>query len=284
MTRGKLSVETVRAIAAGVIIAGLIAETLVVAPLLPLGTDWNYVFGRFDLLWPYAPKSQLLFRNVPWTVLFLPHRWLPLEQGNAINMLLNIIVPFLVIVKLKGGWRAMVLLYTFPLYLLLLWVNNIDWIPALIYLMPEWATVPVAAIKPQAVAGALAIYAKRAWEKERGLGLARMAAPMVVVLAVSVVVWPAWWTGITPPVYNEAINASTFPVMVPLGAWLAWKAWRDNDEFLAATATIFFLPFIGSYSISTVMMVLACKHSKIAVGLWLAVWITFAMRFRPMLF
>lgn len=274
----------VRVVAAATIGVGLIAAFALLAPALPLGTDWNYVFGRFDFLWPYTPKTELLFRNVPWTVLFLPHRWLPMAQGNAINMLLNIVVPFLVIVKLKGGWRAMALLYTFPFYLLLLWVNNIDWIPALIYLLPEWATVPVAAIKPQAVAGALLIYAKRAWEKDRALGVAVMAVPMIVVLAVSVVVWPNWWTGITPPVYDEAINASTFPIMVPLGVWLVWKAWKDNDEFMAATATVFFLPFIGSYSISTVMMVLACKHPRIAIGLWLAVWITFAMRFRPMLF
>ena len=279
----KISLSRQHLMGGGVIVM-LVALFLFAAPYMPLGTDWNYVFGRFDFFWPYTPKSQLLFRNVPWTVLFLPHRWLSLVQGNAINMLLNIAVPFLVIVKLKGGWKAMALFYSFPFFLLLLWVNNIDWIPALIFILPSEWSAPIAVIKPQAVAGAYLIHAKRAWKKDGVLGVAQIGMPLVLVLGLSYVVWPGWFGGLTAPVYSEVINYSTLPIGLPFGVWLLWKAWRDDDEFLAATATVFFVPFVGVYSLSTVMLALVCKHPKAAFGLWLAVWLHYAVAMRPMFF
>lgn len=268
------------------IAATLLGLTWAAQGIIPIGEDWRETFSRLSVRWPYEHNASATpahkFYGVPWTMLLLPHALLPLELGNAINFLLNLTVPLAVIAKLKGGYRAMVIVYLSPFYFQVVAVNNIDWVPLLAFLMPASFAPILFSIKPQSLGGALLIFTKQAWQRWRWRG-ALIFAPLALLLTASVFVWPGWWHAVGAPPLDANINAAPFPVLVPFGLWLMYRAWKEDDAIMAACATPFLVPYMTPYAATATMTVLACKHPRAAFAAWIATWVVAGVAIRGMI-
>ena len=287
--KARLSPATLLAAAVLFIVIGVLFVAL--RNMIPVGVDWNYSFHGLPILNPYAfnetrpPWSRVYFP--PWTMFFLPHTQLDVHTGNAINYLLNLLVPMIVVVRLtqalepdderrKHRYKALFLTYTSPFYLQLMATNNIDWLPLLAFLLPETLSGIILVCKPQAVGGAFLIFVKRT----RGMAL----IPLAIVIVLSFVVWPGWMTKVQMPPLNVAYNVAPFPLMIPLGLYLLWQGWKGNDEVLTASATPFLVPYMTPYAASANMTLIAARYQKTALMIWLVMWVGVGIGVRGMLF
>jgi hypothetical protein len=120
--------------------------------MYPIGMDWRDTFSKVDELWR-APHVLGGFTSPPRLVALLPHAWLPTNWGNTDNFTLNVLMILAVIRRFKGGWPALLLVFTSPPFFDLARTNNIDWIPLLSVLLPPMWGLPLLAVKPQAIGG-----------------------------------------------------------------------------------------------------------------------------------
>jgi hypothetical protein len=95
--------------------------------------------------------------------------------------------------------------------------------------------------------------------------------PAVLVLA-SFAVWSWWPAHLGAGTPGKAWNLGVFPVGIPFGAWLLYRAWQWDDEYLAAVSTVLFTPYVAPCSLAAVLAVLACKRKQAAVWLYFALW------------
>jgi hypothetical protein len=241
---------------------------LLYAPLMPVGFDWN-IYNVSSLAQIKAPYAMPGFVGIPFAFFVLPHSLLSVAIGNTINLWLNIIVIMLVARKYSGGWWWLVTLLaiTTPIGALLIRNNNIDWIPLAAFLAPDWLAYPLWACKPQVLAGAAVIRFKR---NPNLLCL----VPLVLVGIASVIIWGAWWQQLGGGVEYQNWNYAPWPWLIPVGLYLLWWAWRENDEIIAASATIFFVPYFAPYSLVGLHVLIAARNKRLGFGLWvLSYWL-----------
>lgn len=243
-----------------------------------VGVDWEFSFdpamSNFLDYWDHSS-----YVGFPWLLFFIPHGLLPLALGNAINLTLNILVPLAVIMRYRGGWQAVALLYTSPFFLDLMRTNNVDWIPLVAFLLPLWAGLPFLVAKPQVLGGAALIWLKKHWRQPLWV------LPAALMVLVSVGVW-----GITEPLaandtqalYTADWNFAPFPFMVPVGLYLLWKAWQREDAVVGAAATPFLVPYFAPYSLVPLLTLLACTHRRDALYVWVGFWVYFIVSLRRM--
>lgn len=232
----------------------------------PPAVDWEYSFSPLSEHWrdPFVIPS---FTNPPWVIAFLPHAWLPLKLGNAINLFLNIAVILAVIRRFGGGWKLMLLVFTSPNFFDLARTNNVDWIPMLALLIPNSFGLPLLVIKPQALGGVALIWWKRnkfSW---------KMLLPLTVVLAASFLMWGAWPLRTGLPENVAWWNFAPWPLGILLGLYMLWRAYQENDEILAAAATPFLVPYIAPYSITALLAMAGGRYKKEVFFAYISFWI-----------
>jgi hypothetical protein len=227
---------------------------------VPVGFDWRIYADAT----PTTPYSTPGFIGTPFAYLFLPHALLSANIGNAVNVCLNVLAIVLVTRKYAGNrwYIASLLAITTPQGLLLMRNNNIDWIPLMSFLVADWLAYPMLAVKPQALAGAAVIRFKRnpSWLQ---------LLPLALVGLLSVIVWPFWWQRLGGDVASQSWNFAPFPYLLPVGVWLLWKAWREDDEIIAACSTMFFVPYVAYYSLVGVHALIATRDRRAGALLWL---------------
>lgn len=196
-----------------------------------------------------------------------------MKTGNAVNLCLNIIFLSLAIRRFGGGWATLLLTFTSPFFFDLARTNNIDWIPTLAILLPPMWGLLLLAVKPQSVGGIALI-----WWKRHHFSL-RLFIPLLVVVALSLAVWGLWFFKIQNP-SNQPYNFAPWPVGIPVGLYLLHKAYRSDDEVLAAAATPFMTPYIAPYSFTLILALLGGKYQREAFYLYLGGWIFFVIEAR----
>jgi len=237
----------------------------------PVGVDWEvtYADAARNLRDPYDGTT---FTNPPWLLLFLPHAFLNLQLGNAINLIVNFAVLLLLIRKFGGGTQAILMVFTSPFIIDLARTNNIDWVPALgLLLPPTWGLV-LLSTKPQSI-GAVALI----WWKEKNFSI-RMLAPTIALLGLSLIIYGLWFTRVAGLPDGAGLwNIAPFPFGVPLGLYLLYIAYRAKDYedgiVLAALATTFITPYVAPYSLNTVMALGASRYRREAFIVWIASWV-----------
>ena len=251
-----------------VILGCVIVTGAILRNYYPIGVDWEYTYNRLSLTDPYSIKS---FINPPFTILFLPHSFLPIRLGNTINIILNISVVLFAVRKLGGDWKSIGLIFTSPVFFDLCRTNNIEWLPLLgLTIGPNLGSVFLIC-KPQSLGFALIIWAKRNWKI--------LLLPTGVVL-LSFVVWGFWPLDVAFSPINKSFNFSVLPIGLPYGVYLLWRAWKEDDEYLAAVSTPFFVPYIAPYSFVGILTVLACKYPKAAIWFYFGIWAFAIIEFR----
>lgn len=239
----------------------------------PIGIDWLATFSELSDHWrnPFGIRT---FTNPPWVTLFLPHAWLPVRWGNAVNFLLNILLVSAVIWKFKGGWQTLLLVFTSPVFFDLARTNNITWLPLLAVLLPPTWGLPILAIKPHTIGGAALIW----WKRSRYS--ITMLLPALAVVGASFLIW-GWWPAKFGLIEDAGIwNFAPWPLGLPLGAYMLYKAWKLDDPFLAAAATPFLTPYIAPYSITAVLAYVGSKYRREAFFVYVAFWVYFVVESR----
>jgi hypothetical protein len=243
-----------------------IASVAIMVIVAPVGIDWQTwnITTISDIQSPYSMHD---FTGMPFAFFVLPHALLQVSLGNAINLTLNIMVMVLVARKYAGAqWHiAIAIAMTSPMFANLLMSNNIDWIPLAAFLVDDWLAYPLLAMKPQVLAGAAIIRFKRNPYVVRLL-------PLFAMLIMSVLLWGAWWQHLGNGLTALPWNFAPFPYMIPMGVYLLWFAWKQDDEIIAAASTGFFVPYFAPYSLAGLHLLLACRHRKAAIWLWCFSW------------
>ena len=258
-------VTITNSIAITVTVTVLVAIVIAVRAFVPIGVDWQGTFATLPDVWrnPYANE---MFTNPPWIIALLPHAWLPLSWGNAINFVLNIAIISALIIRYKGGVVAFLLTFTSPMMIELLRTGNVDWIPALAFLLPPMWGLPLLFIKPQVLGGAALI-----WWKRSGYSI-RMFVPLVILLLISIAIWGLWMTVGGLPDQAFWWNFAPFPLGIPLGIYLLVRAFREDDEIMAAGSTAFLVPYFASYSLVPLMALLSTRYPRAAFVLYIGFW------------
>jgi hypothetical protein len=226
----------------------------------PLGVDWEYTYSRLNIRDPYTVKG---FLNPPFTMIFLPHSFLPDQLGNTINILLNISVVLYAIHKLGGDWKTLGLVFTSPVFFDLCRTNNIEWLPLLGLTIGPNLGGTLLLCKPQSLGLVFLIWAKRNWKI--------LLVPIGVTI-LSFLIWGFWPNNVGFNPMNMPFNFSILPIGIPYGIYLLWRAWKEDDEYLAAVSTPLFAPYIAPYSFVGVLTVLGCKYKKAAPWFYLGLW------------
>jgi hypothetical protein len=233
--------------------------------VMPVGVDWEFTFSQIPKIWR-DPYQLWLFTNPPWIMALLPHAWLPLRLGNALNFLLNI---FLIIGAGRaagGGRMALALTLTSPVFFDLARTNNVDWIPLLGFVIgPAWG-LPLLAAKPQALGGAAVVWVAEAFRRRAW----RVFLPLAAVLAVSLA-WGFWPAHLNVP-KDVMWNFAPWPWGLPLGGWLLYRAIKTNDPFLGAASTPFLVPYLAPYSAAGLFGIAAARWPRVAQVIWVALW------------
>ena len=245
-----------------IILLGLFVLMLV----MPLGRDWQ-TWDVTSITQMQTPYSMPDFAGMPFAFFALPHALLNIDIGNAINLALNILVIAAVAEHYDNkSWHiAVAITMTSPMGINLLMSNNIDWIPLSAFLFADWLAYPLLAMKPNVLAGMALIRFKRTPSLFALL-------PLVVMLMVSIVIWGSWWMQLGDGLSGVAWNFAPFPYMIPVGLYLLWKAWRSEDEIIAACATPFLVPYFAPYSLTGLHVLLAAKYRRAAIWLWFIGW------------
>ncbi len=254
---------------------------LILLPLLfvlsryyPLGIDWSFTYHQAAENWrdPFVIHT---FTNPPWVLVLVPHAWLPVQWGNAINLLLNVTLLMIIIRRYRGGWQTMLLVFTSAPFFDLMRTNNVDWIPLLALLLPPMWGLPVLVIKPHSL-GAIALI----WWKRERFGV-RMLLPTIVIGLVSLAIWGLWpLQGGLPE--NVSWNFAPFPFFVPVGVYMLYRAYQDDNEVLAAASTPLLTPYIAPYSVTAVLALAGSRYRREAFIVWAAFWVYFIIQARTL--
>jgi hypothetical protein len=279
-------------------LAALITVLVVAVPLLDAlpayPIDWRIIETRAlrHLDQPYARGWTF---NPPWTFALLAV-FLPLPYSAGAVRLVSVVVLFSLA---SSEWQkrreqgrlpilSLLLLLTSAPAITLFFNANIDFLPALgllaaAHLSPAWA-LPLLLTKPQSGALAAVAWLRKAWDTGRWRGVVRFAAPTVLVLVLSFVVW-GWWPGDLWRIMREnhilgvGWNVSIFPWGIPLGLYLLWRTWRNGDELAGVAATLAMSPYLGIHSLATLLALWIPRQRNIwlVLAVWVVLWVFYFM-------
>lgn len=269
--RGRLGVGALVAVVWSALFVVLLAA-------YPVGVDWETAFypAMQNFLTPYDIPQQK-FVGFPWVLFLLPHGLLPIAAGNALNFLLHLTALILLLRRYRGGWQSYAMVFTSFFFIDLVRTNNVDWIPTLALLLPPAWGLPLLLAKPQIVGGVVLL-----WWKRSGFGW-RWLLPSLAVVLLSFVVWGDWLSQslrLSGGLVNTFWNFSPFPLGVPIGVYLLYRGYREDNEVLAAAGTPFFAPYFAPYSLTPLFALLACRYPRAAFALYVAFWFFFVVEAR----
>jgi hypothetical protein len=245
----------------------------------PAGIDWR--FGFYEVaqnpLNPYEATN--LFINPPWiAVLLLPFGVFTEITSLAINTSLNLVLIGLLVVSRKGTKLALILTLTsFPI-LSMISNGNIEWIPALGFLLQNKWSVPLLFLKPQV--GILAILSWDSFQNNKRAFL----IPSLFIILFSFTIWGNWIAGMHTNIQSmqnaqrsiDAWNISFFPWSIPVGLLLIYiilKHRPADSEILSVVATLCLVPYFAIYSTGILFALISASHKRLALVLWALLWL-----------
>ncbi len=257
----------------------LIVSPLIVyifAVYLPYTVDWYDNFGLVALT-PLAPYQVNTYFNPPWFALVLaPLGLLPFRIGQAINSFLNLAITALVVARYGGKRWSLVLTLTSLPFAALLLNGNVEWISMSAFLLPaQWGLIFISA-KPQTGGLAALLWFKQAPNKLRFL------LPLAIIIGTSLLIWRGWPTSMlaniahAPPESIKDPNVSPWPWLIPIGLWLLYLAWRQDDVLLAVSATFCLVPYFIIHTVTILFALLSTRHLRTSIVVWIFLW-TFAV-------
>lgn len=244
---------------------------LALALALFVPAEWR---GDWRVFWEAAratahgqsPYTVAGFYNPVWALLPV---WLAAPAGNAIayGVWVALNIGALIASALRLGARpfALALILLSPLTLNLFVLSNNEPLAYMGLLLPPPLGIFFLMLKPQILLGAIVVLAWRAWRQARARGLVRLFAPVGLALMGTVVVFGFWMRG-ADVLVDAYWNLSPFPLLVPVGLFLLWRAVRTDDIHYALPAGLCLSPYFAFYSLTLVGLAL------VRAPRWLLLW------------
>lgn len=244
---------------------------------LPPG-DWQLNFYPVSKI-PLHPYEIKTFNYPPWTALIvLPLRFFSINTSSVINSCLNIIVIGLLVYKRKGDVFSLILTLTsFPFFALLA-NNNIEWIPALGFILQNGWGLPFLLVKPQS-----GIVAALSWFYQARNKILFLV-PTIIIILFSFIVWGNWIASVLASLkfYNLLnadlyhFNLSLFPWTIPIGLGLIFYILRykpRESEILGGLATFCISPYFAAQALIIIFALISASHRRISILLWILLWL-----------
>lgn len=240
--------------------------------------DWQTNFYPVSKI-PLHPYIIRTFNYPPWTALILfPLGFFSEYASSVINSCLNIIVIGLLVVKRKGDVFSLILTLTSFPFIALIANNNIEWIPALGFILQNGWGLPLLLTKPQS--GIFALLSWLTLVKNKMLFL----VPTIIIIIISFIVWGNWiasvlesikfWNLLNADLYHY--NLSLFPWTIPIGLGLIFFILKNKpkeSEILGVLATFCLLPYFASQALIILFALISVSHRRIAIISWIFLWL-----------
>lgn len=228
---------------------------------LHAGIDWDIVYrpATQALLAGKSPYEITGMYNAPWTLIpFIPATLLPDQLGNVVTFIMALIGYFVILIQLKVSKRIMIAFLLAPPILLDLGQGNVNWLVLLGFVMPPWIGLFLVLMKPQ-VGGIVALF----WliEAFRTGGIRQVLMtflPVTGAFALSFLLYGLWpLKMLSIPYAGSPVNASLFPLSIPIGLALTSLAIRKREARYAWMAAPFFSPYVAISAYGGVFLGLA---------------------------
>ncbi|MFC2065348.1 hypothetical protein ACFLXB_09670 [Chloroflexota bacterium] len=244
----------------------------------PQAMDYHVTFYK-SASHPLQPYTQTGFNYPPWMALVLyPLHFFSENLSVAINCSLSLIVFALLVISRKGDRLALLLTLTSFPFLSMISNGNIEWVPAIGFLLQnEWGLLFLLT-KPQT--GLLAVLA---WMNS----LKKFVLFCLVALGIMLFSFLLWGNWISMLLTNlQFMNSSEYPLSfwniapfpwaIPVGLGLVFyilKYRPPDQEFLGVLATICLVPYLAVYSLSIAFALLSASNRKLSIFFWILFWL-----------
>jgi len=225
--------------------------------------------GHKPLLW-----------NPPWiALLFAPLALIPIHAAYVFYVCLSILGFGLALHRLGCKPANILTIMLSTIGVIIIGNGNIDWLVLLGVTIPPQYGLFLLAAKPQmSIIFVLLLFIKalvRLFQKEPGPILQFAPVAIITLLTFSLDLWNS------PPI--ELVGnrlGALFPSGVPMGLYLAYRAWKDDRTDLALAASPFMVPYANACSLVVWLLPLK-ENQRLLILASMFTWIFVILRFNP---
>lgn len=267
------------------LLAGMaVVLVVLMVRVLPPGIDWHNTYRPTALrllqgqspyaIQPLNPDGSEpdRFYNAPWVLLpMLPLALLPEAVGRALWALISMAAFAWTAHRMGGKPAAVALVLLSPLVLHCVLNGSVDGVVVLGLALPPQIGLIFLAIKPQVGSVVALFWLVEAWRLGGWRELLRVAAPVSVLMLISFALFGVWPLG-SLRLARAALNASLWPVSIPVGLALAVAAFRTRRVEYACAASPCLSPYLLFYSWIGVLLAVVRSLPETAAavaGLWI---------------
>ncbi len=214
---------------------------------------------------PYQTVNELF--NPPWTFLLLaPFAILPERLGVSALFVFNFFAYGFVAYRLGAKPWALAGFVLCPFVIHNGFDGNIDWIPALGFVMPPQIGLFFVLAKPQIGAGVAVFWLFEAWRAGKTREVVRVFGPVVVAFLLSLLIFGLWplKSSVMP---NNQYNMSLFPYSIPLGLALLYLSVRKRKFWYAVVASPLLAPYLALRSYAPALLALGVNSPVLMVAI-----------------
>jgi hypothetical protein len=259
------------------VLALLAGSLILIAPLLPVGLDWQNTYrpAALAMLRGESPFSVEIYYAAPWALIpLMPFALLPYAIGRFFVFLLGLGAFAFTAHRLGAGKWTMMIFMLSASVVGCLNNGNIEWMPLLGSVLPPQFGLILLAVKPQVGIGLGLYWLVMIWREKGFLEVVKVFAPVTVLLLLSFVVYGFW-----PLRFDQTLAWSVDNTTLGLqgmfigGVGLVW-AIRNRSEKAALASGPFFSPYVLQFTWSAALVPLLDKPAELlaaVVLLWVPV-------------
>lgn len=216
----------------------------------PVPIDWRdtYQPAALQLFKGHSPFLVESFYNPPWILpLLYPLALLPTKLGGAIWCALTLVVFTIAAIRFGAcGLALLAIVFSYPLAFMLFY-GQIDALVVLGYLLSPPLRLFLVLAKPQIGMGIALFWGVEAFRKGGFKGLAKLFLPIALAYGITTVLYGPWYL-MGFRIISQSVNASLWPMSLPIGLVLLVIALRKRQQGTAVLASPFLAPYLGPHS------------------------------------
>jgi len=263
-------------------VAAFVGLSLTGAYFLPPGIDWHLTFRPAVMVMltggnPYTDGRVLApFAGAPWILLLLaPFGYLPESIGRGFLFSVSLFCFGYAAWRMNAKPAALIAFLVSPVVFHCLLNSNLEFLPILGFVLPPWVGLFFLAAKPQMGSVVALLWLLQAWRRGRWREVLRVFGPVVLTTLVSFALY-GWWPANTLKImeWSRDINASLWPMSIPVGLAMIVTAYKRMDVRYAIAASPLISPYLLFHSwAGALFAVVSSTGETIAAvaGMWILV-------------
>ncbi len=257
-----------------------------VAQVLPVGVDWHLTFRPATLALiagesPYTSAAvSAPYGGAPWGLIpLIPFALLPEKLGWGFLFVSSAVIFAMAAIRLGAKPVALTAFLLSPPVLHCLLNGNLDWLPALGFILPPQLGLFLLAIKPQMGSVVAVFWLVEAWRRGGWREIARRFGPLALGLVLSLLVY-GWWPLNMLKISQHTTwwEASLWPTSIPVGLALTVAALRQRRIQYAIAASPCLSTHVVFHSWSGVLLAVSASTPEMVAAV-LGLWVLVGLRF-----